>query len=84
MKKLDKYNIYSLSKIIYKTGIMISGNNKSFTKLSEKLILNLQEGYSDDKIKRVLSSELTVTYGLSISNKKIEEITDTIIKWFDL
>ena len=54
MKVLDQHNINALSKIIYQTNIMPSGKSDSFKKLSKKLILDLQNGYELEKIKRVI------------------------------
>jgi len=82
MKLLDNYNISELSKIIFKTNIMPSGNNQSFARLGEKLILNLQKGYDFDKMKRVLSSELITTYGLSINDNELNEITERVNSWY--
>lgn len=82
MKTLDQHNVNALSKILYQTDIMTSGNSRSFIKLSEKLILDLQNGYDTDKIKRVISSELITTYGLSINEKEANRITETVISWY--
>ena len=83
MKLLDEYNTKSLSKILYETNIMPSGNSQSFVKLSEKLILKLQNGYKIDKIKRVLSSELITTFGLSINENEVEEMAELIKSWYE-
>ena len=82
MKLLDNYNISELSKIIFKTNIMPSGNSQSFTKLGEKLILDLQKGYDFDKMKRVVSSELITTYGLSVNDNELDEITEKVYSWY--
>lgn len=78
MKTLDEHNISSLSKILYRTEVMPSGNNKSFVKLSKKLILCFQKSYSFDKIKSVISSELITTYGLSVNEKEVEQIAELV------
>ncbi len=83
MKILDEQNINALSKIIYQTDIMLSGDSHSFKKLSRKLILDLQNGYDLEKIKRVISSELITTYGLTISENNVEEITELVYSWYD-
>ncbi len=83
MKLLDQHNINALSKIIYQTNIMPSGKSDSFKKLSEKLILDLQNGYELEKIKRVISSELIVTYGLSVNENDVEEISELVCSWYD-
>lgn len=61
---------------------MPSGNSKSFVKLSRKLILIFQEDSTFDKIKRVLSSELTANYGLSVTDEEVEEITELVDSWY--
>ena len=81
MKLLDNHNINELSKILYKTNVMPSGDSKSFVKLSKKLIIKFQEGYSFDKIKRVLSSELIANYGLSVTDKEVQEIAELVESW---
>ncbi|GGI56859.1 hypothetical protein [Winogradskyella haliclonae] len=83
MKLLDQHNINALSKIIYQTNIMPSGKSDSFKKLSEKLILDLQNGYELEKIKRVISSELIATYGLSVNENDVEEISELVCSWYD-
>lgn len=82
MKVLDEYNIHSLSKILYDTNVMPSGNSQSFNELSKKLILAYQKGYNLDKIKRVLSSELIVNYGLTVNNKEVEAIIAIVDTWY--
>ncbi|MBC3846810.1 hypothetical protein H8K90_10505 [Winogradskyella echinorum] len=72
-----------MSKIIYQTNIMPSGNSRSFNKLSEKLILNFQNRYELEKIKRVISSELITTYGLSVNENEVEEITKIVSSWYN-
>ncbi|WP_418604340.1 hypothetical protein [Hwangdonia sp.] len=83
MKVLDQQNINALSKIIYQTNIMPSGKSDSFKKLSKKLILDLQNGYELEKIKRVITSELITTYGLSVNENDVEKITELIYSWYN-
>jgi len=83
MKVLDQHNINALSKIIYQTNIMPSGKSDSFKKLSKKLILDLQNGYELEKIKRVITSELITTYGLSVNDNVVEGITELVYSWYD-
>ncbi|WP_299549959.1 hypothetical protein [Seonamhaeicola sp.] len=83
MKILDKHNINALSKMLYQTNIMPSGNSRSFKKLSEKLILGLQNDYELEKIKRVISSELITTYGLSLNENDVAELTELVYSWYN-
>ena len=83
MKVLDQHNINELSKILYQTNVMPSGNSRSFSKLSKKLILDFQNGYELEKIKRVISNELVATYGLSVNNNEVEEITELVHSWYE-
>ena len=83
MKILDDYNIASLSKMLYRTEIMPSGDSKSFIKLSKKLILCFQNGYSFDKTKDVIESELITTYGLSVNEKEVGEIAEIVNSWYN-
>lgn len=83
MKVLDQHNINELSKILYQTNVMPSGNSRSFSKLSKKLILDFQNGYGLEKIKRVISTELIATYGLSVNDNEVEEITELVHSWYE-
>ena len=83
MKVLDQHNINELSKILYQTNVMPSGNSRSFSKLSKKLILDFQNGYELEKIKRVISTELIATYGLSVNENEVEEITELVYSWYE-
>jgi hypothetical protein len=83
MKVLDQHNINELSKILYQTNIMPSGNSRSFSKLSKKLILDFQDGYGLGKIKRKIASELIATYGLTVKEKEVEEITEIVNSWYN-
>jgi len=82
VKLLDIHNINALSKILYKTNVMPSGNSKSFVRLSKKLILRFQEGNTLDKIKRIISSELIAIYGLSVTDEEVEEIAEIVDSWY--
>ncbi len=62
---------------------MPSGKSDSFKKLSKKLILDLQNGYELEKIKKVITSELITTYGLSVNENDVEKITELIYSWYD-
>lgn len=83
MKVLDQHNIYELSKILYQTDVKPSGNSRSFIKLSKKLILGFQNRYELEKIKRVISTELITTYGLSVNDNQVEEITELVYSWYE-
>jgi len=83
MKILDEHNISALSKILYQTKIMPSGDSRSFIKLSEKLILDFQSGYELEKINRVIASELITTYGISVNENEVEEITEIVSSWYN-
>ena len=83
MKILDQHNIDELSKILYQTNVMPSGNSRSFSKLSKKLILDFQDGYGLEKIKRKIASELIATYGLTVKEKEVEEITEIVNSWYN-
>jgi|GEM_PF-2493818 len=82
MKILDEYNINKLSKILYKTNVMPTGNSQSFIELSKKLILAYHKGYDLNKVKRVLSSELIVNYGLTVNDDEVEAITTIVDTWY--
>ena len=82
LKVLDHHNITALSKLIYRSGVMPSGNAKSFTKLSRKLILDQQNSPDFDKLTRILSSELISTYGLDVDGDTINEIAVLVDDWF--
>ena len=61
---------------------MLSGTSKSFVKLSKGLIIRLQEGYSQEKLNRFLSTELIVTYGLTIDEATLNNLGRLIYEWY--
>lgn len=82
MKRLDGFSIRKLSKIINQSNLMPTGDNTSFLKLSEHLILRLQDGASLEKINRIVSSELITTYGLDVSENQSRELSEDIYSWY--
>ncbi len=82
MKTLNDFSTRKLSKMIYQTNIMPSGNNTSFLKLSDHLIKRLQDGADLEKINRIISSELNSAYGLDVSKKQSRELSEEIYSWF--
>lgn len=82
MKLLNDHTVIELSKKIYSTNIMLSGTSKSFVKLSKGLIIRLQEGYSQEKLNRFLSTELIVTYGLTIDEATLNNLGRLIYEWY--
>ncbi len=82
MRILDEKNIIALSKLIYQTDVMPSGNSRSFTGLSKKIILAMQNGSDLVKLKRMISGELITRYGLSASKNDIERILELVYSWY--
>ena len=82
METRNKYHFYrkELSKLLKYQ------DNVSFHKDEEvidRIINLLSEGKSIDKIRGIISTTEIVTYGGDISDKKVDQIYNQIIEWWD-
>lgn len=82
MKPADAHNIHFLSKKIYLTNVMPSGDSGSFTEVAAHIIRSLLAGADKDKLSRIIHSELITKYGMYPAEELITEITDEIYQWF--
>ena len=63
---------------------LIPGSPKDeFDGLNHQILSHLYKGSDKGKITRVLDSELTVTYGLSVDIADATEIASDIIDWWN-
>ena len=51
--------------------------------LSQKILRSLSAGESEEKIRRLLESELCVTYGLFKSDFNADKLTNDIMIWWN-
>lgn len=82
IKKEYKENFLELRKILNSFELIPGSPKDEFDGLNHQILSQLYKGVDFNKIKRVLASELTVTYGLSTFEEDIEEIAVEIIEWW--
>ncbi|MBI5373015.1 MAG: hypothetical protein HZA79_13415 [Sphingobacteriales bacterium] len=88
MYKVDIVNDFNgkkaeLSKLIKSWNLINMSSKDDFENLSEKILTNLSAGQTELKIKRIIESELCVTYGLFKTDFDAEKLTDEIMTWWD-
>lgn len=73
-----------LSKLIKSWDLIQSTSKREFDLLAEKILNNLYEGQTELKIKRIIESELLVTYGLYKTEFDSEKlIVDIMNLWHE-
>jgi hypothetical protein len=72
-----------LSKLIKSWNLIDRNSKNEFSRLSDKILIALTEGQSELKIKRVIESELCVTYGLFKTELDTEKLTNEIMIWWN-
>jgi hypothetical protein len=87
MNKIDILNDFKgktseLSKLIKSWNLIDVSSKNSFDKLSEKILNTLYEGQTELKVKRIIESELCVTYGLFSTDFDSEKLTKDIMSWW--
>jgi hypothetical protein len=88
MNKEDIVNNFNgkkaeLSKLIKSWHLIDVSSKSDFGNLSEKILRNLSEGQTELKIKRIIESELCVTYGLFKTDFDAEKLTNEIMSWWN-
>ncbi|HEX8545623.1 MAG TPA: hypothetical protein VF691_01600 [Cytophagaceae bacterium] len=73
-----------LRKIVNGWNLIPGYPKDGFDTLNHKILSHLYKGADFEKIKRVLESDLTVIYGLTLESSDIERLTQDIITWWDL
>ena len=74
-------NLARLSKLIKSWNLIQISSRSKFDKLAEKILNKLYEGQSS-KIKRIIESELCVTYGLYTTEFDADKLTNEIMVWW--
>ena len=71
-----------LSKLIHSWNLIDMYSKNDFVILADKILRNLSEGQTELKIKRIIESELCVTYGLYHTEFDAEKLTNEIMTWW--
>ena len=72
-----------LSKLIHSWNLIDMYSKNDFLILADKILRNLSEGQPEIKIKRIIESELCVTYGLYSTEFDAEKLTNEIMTWWN-
>lgn len=74
--------IARLEKLIYSMNLIGGASKNSFNYLAEKLLQQLENDISFEKMKTIIESELVVAYGLYLNEFDSDKITDNIMDWW--
>lgn len=72
-----------LSGLINSWNLIRVCSKNGFDKLPMKILRNLYEGQSELKIKRIIESELCVTYGLFATDFDAGKLSKEIMTWWN-
>ncbi len=72
-----------LRKILNAWELIPNSSKDEFDGLNHQILSHLYRGEDFDKIARVIDSELTVTYGLSIDLEDAKEIATDVMEWWN-
>lgn len=75
--------VSDLSKLIYSWGLTNASSKEELDTLSQKILRNLYEDQDTLKIKRVIESELCITYGLFATDFDSEKLSKEIMSWWN-
>ena len=75
--------IKQLSQLIKLWNLVDVSFKSQFDEFSNKLLIALDNGANSEKIKRIIESELCVTFGLYKNEFDSEILTNQIILWWD-
>ena len=81
IKKEFEDNFQSLRKIINHREFIPGSPKDEFDSLNHKILSHLYQNINDSKMTEIITSELTVHYGLTTNTKEIERLTDEIFNW---
>ncbi|CAM3062503.1 hypothetical protein DRF59_17125 [Chryseobacterium flavum] len=76
-------NFAQLKKLIISMNLMPGLSKSSFDHLTEKLLQQLEKGADQDKLEKVIETELCVSYGLYKSEFDAEELASEIFNWWE-
>ena len=72
-----------LSRLINSWNLLSVSSKDGFDDLPKKILRNLYEGQSELKIKRIVESELCVTYGLFATDFDAGKLSKEIMTWWN-
>lgn len=72
-----------LSKLIKSWGLIQVNSRNEFELLAKKILNNLSEGQPVIKVKRIIESELCVTYGLYSNEFDADKLANEIMDWWN-
>lgn len=75
-------NFAQLKKLIVSMNLIPGLSKNSFEYLAEKLLQQLEKGADQEKLERIIETELCVSYGLYRSEFNSEELASEIFKWW--
>lgn len=75
-------NFAQLKKLIVSMNLIPGLSKSSFDYLTEKLLQQLEKGADQEKLERIIETELCVSYGLYRSELNSEELASEIFKWW--
>ncbi|WP_126654053.1 hypothetical protein [Chryseobacterium aureum] len=75
-------NFAQLKKLIISTNLIPGLSKSSFDYLTEKLLQQLEKGADQEKLERIIETELCVSYGLYRSEFNSEELASEIFNWW--
>ena len=82
LKAEFKYQEKELRKIINSWDLIPGCPTDEFDSLNHKLLGHLGRSADEDKIARVIYSELVVTFGLTIEQSESEELAAEVVEWW--
>ncbi|MDO5981744.1 hypothetical protein [Flavivirga spongiicola] len=83
IKKEFQEDFLELRKLLNSWELIPSSPKDEFDSLNHQILSHLYKGADFEKVSRVLDSELTVTYGLSIDLDDSEKIATEIMEWWN-
>ncbi|MEO0331238.1 MAG: hypothetical protein AAF223_06065 [Bacteroidota bacterium] len=83
IKKEFREKFFELRKILNSWGLIPGSPRDEFDGLNHQLLSHLYKGADFNKIARILDSELTVTYGLSVDEDSTKEMASDIVEWWN-
>ena len=84
IEKKFQERFLALRKILNSWDLIPGSPKEEFDSLNHQILSHLYKGADFEKISRVLSSELTVNYGLSTNTGGVEKLTEEIFDWWNL
>lgn len=82
IKKDFNCKFSELRKILNSWDLISGAPKDEFDGLNQRILSHLYKGADFDKLKRVLESELSMTYGLYHDEFGADEMTNEIMEWW--